>query len=67
MEQRYLTSKQAAEYLGFSENTLSNARNTGLLSGHKAPRFYRMGERTVRYDINDLDDWMAEGLMEVIK
>lgn len=46
---------RAAEYLGISTKTLAWYRRTG-----KGPSFYRMGHRTVRYRIGDLDDWLAD-------
>lgn len=61
MEKKYLTSKQAAEYLGFSEGTLRNARVSGVLSGHKAPKYYRIG-KSIRYNIDELTDWIDDGI-----
>ncbi len=45
----FLTSKQAAFYLGFSDRTLEDMRSRGA-----GPRFVRLG-RQVRYHIRDLN------------
>ena len=49
-----LNSKEASAYLGFSESSLEamRARNTG-------PAWHRVGERGVRYRIEDLDAYLA--------
>ena len=52
----FLTSKQAAEYLGYSENTLRECRVKGILAGIKAPPYIKMGKR-VEYSKEDLDNW----------
>ncbi len=44
----YLSSKQAAHYLGFTDRSLQNMRQRGT-----GPRFLRFG-RQVRYHIRDL-------------
>lgn len=56
---RLLINSEAANYLGFSPNTLNNSRTTGLLGGVKAPSFAKIG-KSVRYDQNDLEEWLAQ-------
>jgi excisionase family DNA binding protein len=48
-----MTTKQAAEYLGVSRQFLERDR----WKGATIP-FVRIGARTVRYRIKDLDDYM---------
>ena len=47
----FLTTAQAAHYVGLSRRTLEKMRLTG-----SGPRFRKHG-RYVRYHIDDLDDW----------
>jgi len=47
----YLTTKQAAHYLGLSPRTLEKMRTKGI-----GPKYYRVG-RGVRYLVRDLDEW----------
>lgn len=49
VEQRLLTTNQAAERLGLSRRTLESWRLTG-----NGPQFRRIGPRLVRYDSVDL-------------
>jgi excisionase family DNA binding protein len=49
----FLTTAQAAHYIGLSARTLERMRRNG-----DGPRFRRHG-RYVRYHITDLDDWSA--------
>lgn len=58
--QRYLTEKQAADYLGFRPATLRQSRWSGLLAGSPAPCHLTFG-RSVRYQQADLEAW-AMGL-----
>jgi predicted DNA-binding transcriptional regulator AlpA len=44
----------AAEYLGIGRSTLEKLRLTG-----DGPRYSKIGKRTVVYDENDLDDYVA--------
>lgn len=52
----YLTTKQAARYLGFSARTLEAMRRKG-----EGPPFRYHGNR-IRYHIDDLDAWSAARL-----
>jgi excisionase family DNA binding protein len=49
-----MTAKQAARYLGVCEATLRAWRADGT-----GPRFFRAGEKLVRYRKADLDEWVA--------
>jgi len=51
--------KQAANYLGFSDRTLSNSRSSGLLGGVKAPKYRKLG-KSIRYERASLDAWLAQ-------
>jgi len=51
---RYLNPHQAADYLGVGHSTLSIHRMNGT-----GPKFIKWG-MNVRYDIQELDRWMAE-------
>lgn len=54
---RYLSPADAASYLGLTERALAEWRRTG-----RGPKYSRIGGTTgrVRYDIEELDRWMAE-------
>jgi len=52
-----LTPLKAARYLGISEAVLRLWRSTG-----KGPRFYRAGEKLIRYRKGDLDFWIEQRL-----
>lgn len=53
----YLTTKEAADILGYSAQTLAQSRNTKKLGGSTAPVHIQKG-RAVRYARVDLDAWM---------
>ena len=57
------TSKEAANYLGYPENTLRVSRMSGFLSGHPAPLHIKIGKKTIRYKRDELDKWI-NGLVE---
>lgn len=57
IDSQLLTTKEAAEYLRYSEYTLRRARVDGTLSGKKQPKFTKMG-KAVRYRKSDLDNWV---------
>lgn len=52
-----LTTKEAAEYLGYAEQTLRKSRVTGELGGVEAPKVTMIG-RTPRYKVGDLTAWI---------
>lgn len=54
-EPRYLTPKQAADYLGLSPKTLEKWRSTGGIG----PNFVKMGQKAIRYDVAELNHWTA--------
>ena len=53
-ERNYLSTREAACYLGLSVRTLNRYRVSG-----DGPVFHRFGGRAVRYRRDDLDDWAA--------
>lgn len=57
--QAALDPRQAARYLGVSEAVLRLWR-----SGAKGPRFFKAGEKLVRYRRADLDAWIEARLSE---
>ena len=52
---RYLTTEQAAKYLGLSKRTLQDWRCDQV-----GPPFIVFGPRNVKYDCVDLDAWVDE-------
>lgn len=56
-QENTLTPLKAARYVGVSEAVLRLWRSTG-----KGPRFYRAGEKLIRYRKGDLDSWIDERL-----
>jgi predicted DNA-binding transcriptional regulator AlpA len=60
----YLTTKEAADILGYSEQTLIQSRNTKTLGGSEAPPFIKRG-RMVRYSRAELDTWLTGGIWAV--
>lgn len=60
----YLTTKEAADILGYSEQTLIQSRNTKTLGGGEAPPFIKRG-RMIRYVRAELDAWITGGIWSV--
>jgi len=54
-----LAPRQAARYLGISEAALRLWRSRG-----EGPRYFRAGEKLVRYRLVDLDSWIEARLIE---
>lgn len=54
--QTMLSTKEAAAYTGFSENTLRYWRHIADGSG---PKSFRVGKKLVYYAEEDLDEWLA--------
>jgi predicted DNA-binding transcriptional regulator AlpA len=54
-----LSSNNAANFLGYSGNTLRNSRYTGTLASVNAPPHIKLG-KSVRYSIEDLNDWLTQ-------
>ena len=59
---RLMTEAEAAKYLKVSRQFLRKSRCDGNRTGHaKAPAWVQpSGARLVKYDIQDLDAWIAE-------
>lgn len=53
-----LTEEQAREYIGCSRETLKRLRQTRKI------RFYRLGHRSISYDRESLDRFLAERRIE---
>lgn len=60
----YLTTKEAADILGYSEQTLIQSRNTKTLGGGEAPPHIKNG-RMIRYVRAELDAWITGGIWSV--
>lgn len=60
----YLTTKEAADILGYSEQTLAQSRHSKTLGGSEAPPFIKRG-RMVRYVRTELDAWLTGGVWGV--
>lgn len=58
-QQNTLTPKKAAHYLGISDAALRLWRSEG-----RGPRFFRAGEKLIRYRRADLDSWIESRLSE---
>lgn len=56
-QQTTLTPKQAAKYMGISDAALRLWRAEG-----KGPRYFKAGEKLVRYRRADLDQWIEARL-----
>jgi len=57
---RLLNTRQAADYLNLSPSTLSQQRHTRPVEGHiPFVPYIRLG-RNIKYDLNDLDQWIQE-------
>jgi len=56
-----LNNASASTYLGVSPAQLRLSRHTGeLFGGVSAPRFIKLGKRSVRYLATDLEDWLQQ-------
>jgi predicted DNA-binding transcriptional regulator AlpA len=53
MHQRVFRTREAAGYVGLRPSTLEKLRVRG-----DGPRFVRLGNRSVGYDLGDLDAWL---------
>jgi len=61
--QRLLTETQAAAYLGCSKSWLAKCRMAGSSKDAPAPPFVRLGGRAIRYDLEELDQFIAQHSM----
>ncbi|HOB62904.1 MAG TPA: helix-turn-helix domain-containing protein [Candidatus Competibacteraceae bacterium] len=65
IQRRLLTDPEAATYLGVSLSFLRQGRMEGRRANRSpGPPFIRMG-RAIRYDLQDLDAWLAANRREV--
>jgi len=56
---RALTEPEAARYIGMSRSFLRQNRSIGVRGNRTpGPRYIRVGNRSVRYLIEDLDVWL---------
>jgi hypothetical protein len=56
-----LTTREAAEYLGYSVQAMNTSRGKGKkLGGIDPPKHTNVGDKTVRYKRTDLDKWIEE-------
>lgn len=54
-----LSTAQAAEFLGKSSQTLSIWR-----CQRRGPAYFKIGGRTVRYDLADLESWLSSNRLD---
>lgn len=65
IQRRLLTDPEAATYLGVSLSFLRQGRMEGRRANRSpGPPFIRMG-RAIRYDLQDLNNWLAANRREV--
>jgi len=60
MDKKLYSTKEAAIYLGFSVATLKSSRSSKILAGVKPPKHSSIGTRSIRYHVDDLEDWIDE-------
>ena len=54
-----LTSKEAGQYLGYSEQAINTSRGDGkTLGGISPPKHTKIGNKTIRYKLKELDKWI---------
>lgn len=53
-ERQWLNRTEAAGYVGLSTGRLANLASRG-----EGPPVHRSGTGTVRYDVSELDEWLA--------
>jgi len=60
-EKKCFTEKEASTYIGMSRSFLRQARMTGPLQKKiPPPEFIKLGNRTIRYLRDDLDQWLSQ-------
>jgi hypothetical protein len=57
---KWLTNREAADYLGYTKASMDKSRWVGTLAGKSAPKHYKAG-RSIRYLAADLDVWITGG------
>jgi len=64
-KQTLLTETDAGTYLGVSRSFLAKSRCNGTLPNHTpGPPYIKLGH-AIRYDVRDLDAWIAANRKEV--
>lgn len=60
---KYISEKEAAEYLGIAERTLRSWRSNGRIDnkGTHPPRVYVRGKH-VYYELGELEEWIRDGV-----
>ncbi|WP_024823041.1 helix-turn-helix transcriptional regulator [Aminobacterium mobile] len=66
VEKKWMTTREAAAYTGYSEKYLAKLRETGNIGKRVAPPYFRMSSGAVRYAKNELDTWILENSVHVI-
>ena len=57
---KLLEEKQAAEYISMSRSYLRRSRTEGKIKNRTpGPRWIKIGLRSIRYAISDLDEWIV--------
>ena len=59
---RLMTTEEAADFLGLSKSTLEHWRTV-----RTGPPFVRVGARSIRYRLEDLEAWLVEQTVETKK
>jgi hypothetical protein len=55
LQQKLVNDKTAATYMDLATQTLRNWRFLG-----KGPKYVRLGDRCIRYRLDDLDRWLND-------
>ncbi len=59
-EKQLVTEREAARLIGFSVSFLRDSRCNGMRGSRTpAPPYYQFG-RTIRYAVDELEDWLKE-------
>jgi predicted DNA-binding transcriptional regulator AlpA len=59
-KQKLLTEQQAATYISMSRSFLRQSRMDGLRTNRTpGPAWIQIGSRSIRYRVEDLDEWIA--------
>ncbi len=59
MPDNLLNTEQVADLAGLSPRTIKQMRQTG-----NGPRYFRLGERTIRYKREDINEWIEKKYQE---
>jgi predicted DNA-binding transcriptional regulator AlpA len=66
VEKKWMTTREAAHYLGYSEKYLAKLRETGNIGKRIAPPYFRLASGAVRYEKNEIDKWILENSVHVV-